>query len=111
MEPAPLAGNITDALPVLDHDDTLAMLLGQSPELAQSRAGVHRARCNWSLQCAERRPNVEVELGEFGYLSLLTAQRTFFTVNIEHLASLGELWAHTIALEGMLLEGGLEAVE
>lgn len=47
--------------------------------------------------------------GEFGYLTLLTSQRTFFNVSLEYLAALGELWDSSVQLEGMLLSGGLEA--
>ena len=49
--------------------------------------------------------------GEFGYLELLTAQRTFFDVNLNYLNSLGQLWAQTVELEGLLLRGGLEPAE
>jgi len=49
--------------------------------------------------------------GEFGYLTLLTAQRTFFDVNLSYLANLRELWARSVELEGMLLRGGLEGPE
>jgi len=46
--------------------------------------------------------------GEFGYLTLLTAQRTFFGVSLDYLASLGELWTRAVEIEGMLLRGGLQ---
>jgi cobalt-zinc-cadmium efflux system outer membrane protein len=46
--------------------------------------------------------------GEFGYLTLLTAQRTFFGVSLDYLASLGELWTRAAEIEGMLLRGGLQ---
>ena len=49
--------------------------------------------------------------GEFGYLTLLTAQRTFFDVNLSYLANLRELWTRSVELEGMLLHGGLEGPE
>ena len=49
--------------------------------------------------------------GEFDYLSLLTAQRTFFSANLEYLDSLQELWARAVELDGLMLTGGLEAVE
>jgi cobalt-zinc-cadmium efflux system outer membrane protein len=51
------------------------------------------------------------EQGEFGYLTLLTAQRTFFNVSLSYLSSLGQLCASSVELEGMLLRGGLEPVE
>jgi cobalt-zinc-cadmium efflux system outer membrane protein len=202
LGPVPLAGDVTKDLPVLGWEESLSRLLTQSPELAQARAGVERARCELALQCAERVPNfeiasavkyddgsrytvadvemilplplfnrnqgnivkaqatlvatenevrrIELELhdrfaaaferyanarrrvetytrtilpnaqasldlvragyreGEFGYLSLLTAQRTFFNVSLEYLASWQEFWAETIEIEGMLLKGGLQ---
>jgi len=48
---------------------------------------------------------------QFGYLELLTAQRTFFSVNLEYLTALQELWARSIEIEGLLLSGSLEPVE
>lgn len=49
--------------------------------------------------------------GEFSYLTLLTAQRTYFGVSLEYLESLKEFWAQSVQLEGMLLSGGLERPE
>ena len=49
--------------------------------------------------------------GEFGYLNLLTAQRTYFGVSLDHLRNLRELRSRCVELEGMLLRGGLEKVE
>ncbi len=49
--------------------------------------------------------------GEFGYLTLLTAQRTYFNDNLEYLSGLQEFWARAVELDGMLLEGGLERPE
>jgi len=49
--------------------------------------------------------------GEFSFLALLTAQRTYFGAQLEYLTSLGELWASTVELEGLLLVGGLDPVE
>ena len=47
------------------------------------------------------------EQGEFGYLELLTAQRTFFRANLAHIESLRELWLSAVQIEGLLLSGGL----
>jgi cobalt-zinc-cadmium efflux system outer membrane protein len=47
----------------------------------------------------------------FGYLTLLTAQRTFFNVSLSHLSSLSQLWARSVEIEGLLLSGGLGQVE
>ena len=45
--------------------------------------------------------------GEFGYLTLLTAQRTYFNDNLEYLSNLRQFWARAVELDGMLLGGGL----
>ncbi len=205
MQPAPLVGEVDKDLPEFNWEDTLTRIVAQSPELAQARAGVRRARSEVALQYAERVPNfeigtavkyddgsrftvadvevilplplfnrnqgnlikaqadliaaenevrrIELELqdrlaaafeqyanarqqvdtytdnilpnakasldltttgyreGEFGYLTLLTAQRTYFSVSLDYLNSLRELWAQTVALEGMLLSGGLQGLE
>ncbi len=47
--------------------------------------------------------------GEFPYLTLLTAQRTYFRVNLTYLDGLRDLRANTIAIDGLLLSGGLGA--
>ena len=48
--------------------------------------------------------------GEFSYLQLLTAQRTFFQVNLAYVHALRDLWSSANRIEGMLLSGGLNAV-
>ena len=205
MEPVPLAGDVDGQLPAFSWQDSLARLLSQSPELADARAGVERAHCQVAHQCAQRVPNVEVELGakydetgwvtladvgvslplplfdrnqgnivkaqadliaaqkevrrveldlcdrlastfeqyaiaqrqaetyagtilphaeallektrigyregEFGYLTLLTAQRTYSGVRLDYLTRLSEFWARSVEIEGMLLTGGLEGPE
>lgn len=45
--------------------------------------------------------------GEFGYLSLLTAQRTFFQTNVTYLETLRDLRAAVALLEGNLLSDSL----
>jgi cobalt-zinc-cadmium efflux system outer membrane protein len=47
--------------------------------------------------------------GEFGYLDLLTSQRTYFRVNLAYLESLRGLWLSAVEIEGLLLTGGLAA--
>jgi cobalt-zinc-cadmium efflux system outer membrane protein len=47
--------------------------------------------------------------GEFSYLAVLTAQRTYFRVNLAYLESLVELCTSAVAIEGFLLSGGLQA--
>jgi cobalt-zinc-cadmium efflux system outer membrane protein len=46
--------------------------------------------------------------GEFGYLELLTAQRTYFRVNLAYVESLRTVWIGSTRIEGMLLTGGLD---
>jgi len=46
---------------------------------------------------------------QFDYLTLLTAQRTYFAVSLEYLDALGQTWSKCIEIDGMLLTGGLEA--
>jgi cobalt-zinc-cadmium efflux system outer membrane protein len=47
--------------------------------------------------------------GQFPYLTLLTAQRTYFRVSLTYLECLRTLRASTVAIEGLLLSGGLGA--
>lgn len=47
--------------------------------------------------------------GEYSYLKLLTAERTYFSVNLEYLSSLSELWTEAVALDGYLLAGAFVA--
>ncbi len=49
--------------------------------------------------------------GEFGYLPFLTAQRTFYSTNLEYMNSQREFWAARTEIEGLLLTGSLEAGE
>ncbi|MDD4270504.1 MAG: TolC family protein [Pirellulaceae bacterium] len=46
--------------------------------------------------------------GEFAYLTLLTAQRTYYDTTLNYLASLEEVWGRSVEMEGMLLRGGLQ---
>ena len=46
--------------------------------------------------------------GEFGYLELLTAQRTFFRVNLSYVTALRDLWVTSTRIEGQLLTGALQ---
>jgi cobalt-zinc-cadmium efflux system outer membrane protein len=49
------------------------------------------------------------EAGEFPYLNLLNAQRTFFQTNLQYLESLRELRLSAIEMEGLLLRDSLAA--
>jgi len=46
--------------------------------------------------------------GELGFISLLTAQRTFSQTNLAYLDSLRDLWTASLEIEGLLLTGSLE---
>jgi len=202
MEPTPLAGKLEDDLPDLAWKDVFTRLMAGSPELAQARSAVQRARCKFAQERAERIPNVDmlagvrydnasrntvatVEIGlplpvfdrnqgnickaeaelvaaeneirrielqlhqrlaiaferyanarhqvetystkllpnaeaslklvqtgcqlqEFDYLTLLTAQRTYFRVALANLEGLHRLQASRVDIEGMLLRGALQ---
>jgi cobalt-zinc-cadmium efflux system outer membrane protein len=47
--------------------------------------------------------------GELGFLSVLTAQRTYFNTNLAYLEAIRELWESSIAMEGLLLTDSLQA--
>ncbi|MBC8350663.1 MAG: TolC family protein [Planctomycetes bacterium] len=49
------------------------------------------------------------EGGEIAYLDLLTAQTTFSQTNLAYIEALGELWAATVEIEGLLLKDSLNA--
>lgn len=201
--PVPLAGDLEGELSEVTWDDAIVRLLQESPELAEARAGVQRARNAVAQQCAERVPNVDlrgavqynnasgytmaglevgmalpvhnrnqgniaraeaqliaahkevrrVELalqermagvfeqyanareevakygrdilpnaktsldlvhngyrqGQVDYLTLLTAQRTYFRVNLAYLEGLRQYRTSRVSIDGLLLSGGLRA--
>lgn len=49
------------------------------------------------------------EAGEFDFLQVLIARRTFFESNLQYVQALGELAQANAAVEGILLTGGLDA--
>lgn len=52
--------------------------------------------------------NEGYRVGEFNFLTLLTAQRTYSQTNLAYLASLEELWQSTMVIDGLLLTGSLQ---
>ena len=46
--------------------------------------------------------------GQLNYLNLLTSQRTYFEISVAYLDALGELQQSLVAIDGLLLAGGLE---
>jgi cobalt-zinc-cadmium efflux system outer membrane protein len=55
--------------------------------------------------------NEAYKQGEFGYLILLTAQRTYFQTNLAYLDALRQLRESTVEIEGLLLRGSLQSGE
>jgi len=47
--------------------------------------------------------------GEFSYLILLTAQRTYFQTNLAYLDALRQLRESTVEIDGFLLRGSLQS--
>ena len=45
--------------------------------------------------------------GETGYLTLLTAQRTYFQTNLAYIEALRNMWRATLRIEGLLLDESL----
>ena len=202
MKPVRLVGDLEGEMPEFTWDEALQRLLAESPELAEARAGVRKARCALEWECAQRVPDIDVKTavryhnvtqntvasvevglplpifnrnqgniskaqaelvvaenevrrielalhhrmaqafqkyadarrqvetysaeilptaretldlvrvgysqGEFDYLTLLTAQRTYFRSNLSYVESLRELRLGLVDIEGMLLRGGLD---
>jgi cobalt-zinc-cadmium efflux system outer membrane protein len=75
------------------------------------------ARCQVEKYAAQILPNAQASLdlvtagyrqGEFNYVTLLTAQRTFFQVNLAYIEAIRDLRAATVAIEGNLLSDSLQ---
>jgi outer membrane protein, heavy metal efflux system len=60
MQVVALAGRLQDTPPQLDADTALQQVLSASPQLAEARAGLDRARCQVDREYAERIPNVSL---------------------------------------------------
>jgi len=197
-----ISGHLEEELPPLNWDDSLQQLKDGSPQLAEARSAVERARCAVARENAEKTPNLDVRAavqyddavgdsfasvelgmpwplfnrnqgnicraqaeltaakkeverldlslqarlatafqhyqnaqydverytteilpkaqasldlvrsgyrqGEYDYLTLLTAQRTFFRANLAHLESLLQRQTSRVSIEGFLLAGGLD---
>jgi cobalt-zinc-cadmium efflux system outer membrane protein len=62
MPPAPLLGELQDGLLQLTWEGELCRVLNESPAIAEARSGVARAEAALNRQCAERVPNIDVEV-------------------------------------------------
>jgi cobalt-zinc-cadmium efflux system outer membrane protein len=90
-------------------------------ELQQRLAGTfeqyQNARCQVEKYAGQILPNAQASLelvtagyrqGEFNYVTLLTAQRTFFQVNLAYVDAIRELRSAGVAIEGNLLGDSLQ---
>jgi cobalt-zinc-cadmium efflux system outer membrane protein len=50
------------------------------------------------------------KLGEFDFLRVLTARRSYFEANVAYISSLANMQTSAVEIQGLLLTGGLEAV-
>jgi cobalt-zinc-cadmium efflux system outer membrane protein len=48
------------------------------------------------------------QAGEFGFLNLLVAQRTYSQTNLAYVEALRELWSAAVEIRGLLLNNSLE---
>lgn len=130
--------DIAIALPLPVFDRNQGRILRAEAELAAAQQEVRRvelalherlasafeqyatARRRVEVYAATILPNAKASLdlvaagcreGEFSYLHLLTAQRTYFEANLNYLQSLRDFWLRCVEIEGLLLRGGLEPVE
>ena len=85
--------------------------------LAAAFERYENARCQADKYAREMIPNAQTSLdlvtagyrqGEFGYVTLLTAQRTYFQVNLSYIDALRELRLATVYIEGDLLRDSLQ---
>jgi len=90
--------------------------LALQQRLAKTFSGYTDARDRVEKYTAEILPKAKTSLdlvrkglqqGEFDYLTLLTAQRTYFRVNLAYLESLLQYRCGRVSIEGLLLGGGL----
>jgi cobalt-zinc-cadmium efflux system outer membrane protein len=91
----------------LDLQDRLAVAYRR---FANARQQVQRYR-NQIVPRAERSLKLVTdgyEMGQVQYLTLLTAQQTYYQVSLSSLDSQRELWAASAIIEGQLLTGSLQ---
>jgi outer membrane protein, heavy metal efflux system len=85
--------------------------------LAATFEQYQNARCQVEKYAGQILPNAQTSLelvaagyrqGEFNYVTLLTAQRTFFQVNLAYVEAIHDLRSATVAIEGNLLSDSLQ---
>ena len=97
--PLPPAEPACDVLDLAYFENTA---LANNPTLDQANARVQAAR-------GRRLQAGLYQSGEYNFLTLLTAQRTFTQANLAYLAALDEMWSSAIEIDGLLLVGSLQA--
>jgi cobalt-zinc-cadmium efflux system outer membrane protein len=130
------AANVVLAIPLPLFDRNQGGIVAAQGQLVAAQRDVERIELNLQQRLAEafRRyasardqvssyqqtilPNAKASLqlvtegyqkGEFDYVNLLTAQRTYFRNNLAYLESLRSLKIAAAEIEGLLLTGGLQA--
>ncbi len=79
-------------------------------------ANAHQQAKTYSKRILPRAPETlelvttGYQAGEVQYLTLLTAQRTYFETNLAYLTSLEQLWSAHVEIESLLLTGSLKAM-
>jgi outer membrane protein, heavy metal efflux system len=112
-------GNIrrAEAELVAARGETRRVALQLQQQLAAAFEQYQNARYQVEKYAEEILPNAQTSLnlvtagyrqGEFNYVTLLTAQRTFFQVNLAYVEAVRDLRWASVAIEGNLLEGSLQ---
>jgi outer membrane protein, heavy metal efflux system len=112
-------GNIRRAQADLSaaHAEVRRVELELQQRLAVAFEQYQNARCQVEKYAGEILPNAQTSLdlvaagyrqGEFNYITLLTAQRTFFQVNLAYVDSIRDLRTAIVAIEGNLLSDSLQ---
>jgi cobalt-zinc-cadmium efflux system outer membrane protein len=88
----------------LDLHDRLAAAF-QRYQDARREVETYRASILPDAQASLELVSTAYRQGEVGYVTLLTAQRTYFSANLAYLESLRQLRTTAVAIEGLLLGG------
>jgi cobalt-zinc-cadmium efflux system outer membrane protein len=78
---------------------------------ARQQAAIYREQILPDAQTSLDLVTTGYRQGEFGYLTLLTSQRTYFQTNLAYLEALRELRESAVAIDGLLLTDSLTASE
>jgi outer membrane protein, heavy metal efflux system len=112
-------GNIrrAEAELIAVRNDQRRVQLDLQQRLTQTFEQYQNARCQVERYAATILPNAQkslelvtagYRLGEFNYVALLTAQRTFFQTNLAYVEAIRDLRAATVAIDSHLLGDSLQ---